>query len=95
MSDKSDKDVTVETVSVRLDRRAKELLDAYHNKRPALSRGACFIQMLYDLAWHAEEGGKTARLKRIEETLAEHGALLHLLCDKLSIEVPLGDEIEV
>ena len=83
----SNKDVTVETVSVRLDEQALLMLNDYHSKRPALSRGGCFVQMLYDLAWQAEENGKTARLTRIEATLAEHGALLRLLCDKLSVEV--------
>jgi hypothetical protein len=82
----SDKDKTVETVSVRLDQKAKDLLDAYHKTHPALSRGACFVQIMYELFWLSEENGKTARLKRIEVTLAEHSALLHLLCEKLSLD---------
>jgi hypothetical protein len=79
-------EIVSEQVSVRLNDEEKQMLDAYQKKRPALSRAGCFIQMLYETTWQAEENGKTARLTRIEATLAEHGALLRLLCDKLNVE---------
>ena len=81
-------EIVAEQISVRLNDEQKQLLDDFHKKRPALSRAGCLVQMIYEMAWQAEENSKMARLKRIEETLSEHGALLRLLCDKLNVEVP-------
>lgn len=60
-------EIVSEQVSVRLNDEEKQMLDAYQKKHPALSRAGCFVQMLYETTWQAEENGKTARLKRIEE----------------------------
>jgi hypothetical protein len=40
---------TVETVSVRLGKREKLMLDAVHAKYPAASRGGCLLQVMHDL----------------------------------------------
>ena len=80
-------DILAEQITIRLNEKEKALLDAYQATRPALARSGCFIQMLHEVTWQAEENSKTSRLDRIERTQIEHGALLRLLCDKLSVDV--------
>ena len=57
----------VETVSVRLNREGQALLDSYHEKWPAMSRGACFIQLLHEMSWGQDKNSKGKRLERVEK----------------------------
>ncbi len=82
-------EVVAEQVSVRLNEAQKQMLEAYNEKYPALSRAGCFVQMLYEVNSETEK----QRFDRIEATLQEHGTLLRLLCGKLRVEtVASGSE---
>lgn len=41
--------LTIEVVSVRLNEKERKMLDVVHAKYPAMSRGGCLIQVLYDV----------------------------------------------
>jgi hypothetical protein len=70
-------EIVSEQVSVRLSSAQKAQLDEYQSKRPGLSRAGCFVQMLHDIS--TMEKADAQRLRQIEDTLIEHGAMLKLL----------------